>query len=225
MLNKAYELRRKFKTNGIILTGDFNARHTAWGDQLNNAYGRALLDQLDASKFSIYTSSTPTFLSSNGSSCIDLTIVSHDLIDKIVSCDTDNYTELYSGAPFRGHLPLITKIKLTTNDTYRPQVEKTKLEKISWVSWTKELEDILSQNEDYLNNLEDPKEFLSFFDEAIEASTNKHSTKKTSSAHSKPYWTRNLTILCNEMRTARKNYFKRNTPTNKRQFHPSKRSL
>ena len=52
--------------------------------------------------------------------------------------------------------------------------------------------------------------------------TLKHGNKKISSAHSKPYWTRELTTLCDKMRDARKRYAKRNTDTNKDRYTNTK---
>ena len=37
MLKQAYELQPKLKVSGIIVSGDFNARHRAWGDRLSDA--------------------------------------------------------------------------------------------------------------------------------------------------------------------------------------------
>ena len=45
MLNKAYNSMNKFKAIGIIVTGDFNARHVSWGDSKNNEYGKKLLEK------------------------------------------------------------------------------------------------------------------------------------------------------------------------------------
>ena len=115
MLTKAKEMQRTHKAKGIILTGDLNARHIAWGDKVSDEYGRSLIELLDNNCFGIHAANSPTFLCTNGSSCIDLVIASNDLMDNIESCTTDNDIELYSGAPFRGHLPLITNIKTNSN--------------------------------------------------------------------------------------------------------------
>ena len=216
MLNKAYDLQRKFRASGVILTGDFNCRHISWGDSTSNAYGRKLVELLDTTKFSICTARTPTFLSTNGSSCIDLTIVTNNLAENLVSICTDTEAELYSGAPFRGHLPLISTFKLNTRTTRQAQAtEKICTANICWDSWTSDLEEVFEQNETYLQNLNEPRELRAFIDKKIEYVTLKHGTKKSSSGHSKPYWTSELTTLCNNMRQARKSYCKRNTHSNK----------
>ena len=81
MLTKAQELQLKLKATGIILTGDLNTRHIAWGDSISNTYGRRLVELLDRTKFSILSANSPTFLSTNGCSCIDLMIVTNNLVD------------------------------------------------------------------------------------------------------------------------------------------------
>ena len=58
MLNKAYSLIKKLRAVGIILTGDFNARHESWGDARSNIYGNKLVEKLDTSRFSITTAGT-----------------------------------------------------------------------------------------------------------------------------------------------------------------------
>ena len=103
MLNAAEAMIGKLKAYGLILCGDFNARHTMWGDTVCNEYGKLLVDKLDHNKFSIITSTTPTFLCENGFSFIDLMIVSKNLVTKVESCFTDEDVELFSGAPLRGH--------------------------------------------------------------------------------------------------------------------------
>ena len=69
---------------------------------------------------SIITSKTPTFLCENGSSFIDLMIISKNLVSKVETCYTDSEVELFSGAPLRGHVPLI--MKLNKAKTSKPRV-------------------------------------------------------------------------------------------------------
>ena len=72
MLTKAHSLMNKLKVNGIILTGDLNARHVSWGDNKNDSYGNKLATSLDRTKFSIVTPNSPTFLCKDGTGVIDL---------------------------------------------------------------------------------------------------------------------------------------------------------
>ena len=88
------------------------------------------------------------------------------------------------------------------------------MEDIPWNLWSSDLEDILYKNEEKLSTLNDPDALVTSLDEAINIVTEKYSTTKIFSAHSKPFWTATLTELCDKMREARKRYQKRNTPMN-----------
>ena len=124
MLVSAQNMTKKFRACGVILSGDLNARHPLWGDTVSNVYGNQLTNLLDSSKFSIIKPSTPTFLCNNGSSVIDLTIVSNNLARKVESCITDDEVELFSGAPLRGHVPVITEISCYWHNAIIPHYAK-----------------------------------------------------------------------------------------------------
>ena len=79
MLDKAQQLSTNLKSKGVILLGDMNARHQSWGDSTSNDYGRKLFEDLDTTRFSIMTANSPSFLCSNGSSYIDLMILSKNI--------------------------------------------------------------------------------------------------------------------------------------------------
>ena len=99
MLELAKTKLKVLNASGIILVGDLNSRHMSWGDSTNNDYSKELLQKLDPTQFSVVTSKDPTFLCVGGSSYIDLMIISNNIADNFISCTSDNYVELYSGAP------------------------------------------------------------------------------------------------------------------------------
>ena len=222
MLNKAHSIMNKLKVNGIILTGDLNARHVSWGDNKNDSYGNKLATSLDRTKFSIVTPNSPTFLSKDGCSVIDLSIVTNNLVDKVVNCITDEDVELFSGAPFRGHVPVIITLNLNGPTSNKQTIEKIDLDSIDWQEWSKDLDELIGRNKDYLDNVDDPDELGAFIDKVIQTVTAKHGVKKTVSIHSKPFWTPELDRLCKEMRKARKRYNYRNTDDNERKFKEAK---
>ena len=222
MLNKAYTLKSKLKAVGVILSGDFNARHVAWGDRLNDGYGKQLFQQLDNNKFSISCSPTPTYLASNGSSYIDLTIMTNNLVEKMISCETDPIVELHAGAPFRGHVPLLTNFSTDGCVTNEMVIEKINMDKICWEQWSEDLDRKITASEDYLEKITDPQILSNFLDKTIQTVTNQHGEMKTISKYSRPYWTPELTRLCKEMREARKVYIKRNTDPNEERLKQAK---
>ena len=225
MLNLAEEFKNKYHAEGIILAGDFNSRHVSWGDKINDAYGKILFENLDSNKYAIISPDEPTFLSANGSSKIDLMVISKELEDRIEACYTDPLVHLYSGAPLRGHVPVITKLKIGNKIPLKQTTKKICIEDIPWNLWSSDLEDILYNNEEELSTLNDPDALVTSLDEALNTVTEKYSTTKIFSAHSKPFWTKSLTELCDKMREARKRYQKRNTPMNAENYRVAKETF
>ena len=214
MLNTAEEMKDKLKASGVLLMGDFNARHTVWGDRVINEYGQELVDNLDYNLFSITTAPKPTFLCENGGSFIDLVIMSNSIVDQLKACNTDETVELFSGAPTRGHVPLLTAL----NGYVRRETivtEKLNVDAINWTEWSGELEKQIIDNIVETSNTDDPEKLWEFMESKISEANSKHGKTKKSTRHSKPYWTAKLTTLCDKMREARKSYMKRNTDRNK----------
>lgn len=221
MLGKAQQMNTKLKSKGIILIGDMNARHQMWGDSTSNEYGRKLFEKLDQSQFSIMTADTPSFLCTNGSSCIDLVIVSNNIVNKINNITTDSEVELFSGAPMRGHLPVIISIANNRSQP-TPPTERMCIKDMDWDKWAEDIESAVESNSHELNAIEDPRTLLRFIDNILNTSTEKHGSKKIISVHSKPYWNKTLSELSQNLRNDRKNYSCRNTDTNKDKLLQSK---
>ena len=215
MLNKAELLSKKVKAAGVILAGDFNARHSLWGDTVNNDYGNQLVDNLDNNQFTLLTSKTPTFLCEKGSSFIDFIIVSNGLSDKLDPCYTDDIIELYSGAPLRGHVPLLTTLSENSRRSETKVEEKLDIDAINWNEWSEEIEKSIIKDSSDVNKLESPKEIWRYIETRITHANTKHGKFKKSTRHSKPYWTQKLTVLSNKMRKAREAYLQRNTDDRK----------
>ena len=157
-----------------------------WGDDVCNEYGKQLFANLDHTKFSIVTSKTPTFLCENGHSFIDLMIVSRNLMNIVESCFTDDVVELFSGAPIRGHVPLIMVLKRTNNGR-STITEKLDVNSINWESWSEDLENQIETDRIEIESYEDPKELWDYTEQTINKITMKHGTMKKSTKHSKPY--------------------------------------
>ena len=222
MMTAAEGKSKQLRSSGIIVIGDFNARHTSWGDKLNNDYGKQLVEKLDYSKFSICTSPTPTFLAANGSSVIDLMIVSNNITDNIKTCVTDEHVELYSGAPLRGHVPLIATIATGSAIPPTEVIEKICLKTVNWEDWSRDIELTVENDSEMVDSLVNPHQLWNYIDESIQRVTLKHCSKKKSTVHSKPYWTPTLTSLSKKLRDATKSYMKRNTDPNKEKMEDAK---
>ena len=96
--------------NGALFFGDLNARHTYWGDKSCNLLGEELVQIAD--HFSILNDGESTFLAANGYSVIDLCICYGPPFDRCkYSLSTDEFAELFTGAPQRGHVPVIMRLE------------------------------------------------------------------------------------------------------------------
>lgn len=211
MIKAAQQKQTQLKAAGIILTGDFNARHIAWGDSTCNEYGKELFNSLDTTKYSICSSQSPTFLSANGSSNIDLTIISNNLIDSVSSCTTDTEVELFSGAPTRGHVPVLTDINIRGNFAPKESKETLDISKMNWEKWKSGIERNIQTEEVFFESEEDPHSIWNKLNSIFKENTDLHGSTKKCCVHSKPYWTESLSTLSKSLRMARKNYIKRNT--------------
>ena len=218
MLEKATDLQKKHKATGVILAGDFNARHLAWGDNKITRFGKDLVDNLDETKFTICTSESPTFLcAGGGSSKIDMFIMTNNLEEKMEACETDEEVELWTGAPNRGHLPLgITFYGSKPKGT--EIVKKLDVNKMSWTAWTEDIEQEVSNEINFFETEDNPYLLMHKLDSIIDKATKEHAEFKESCHHSRPFWNPNLSILDKELRNARKTYIKRNTKTNLQKY-------
>ena len=222
MLKAAEQKQTEHKAAGIILTGDFNARHLSWGDRINNYYGSNLAEALDSSKYSICTSNTPTFMCVNGSSYIDLNIVSNNLAEYVDSCKTDEGVELFSGAPIRGHVPLITELLLSSEQRSPQLIEKLDISKMRWGEWTEHIEEKIEEHTQYYQSANCPYRAWNHLNQIITKATDTYCQTKKSSNHSKPYWTESLTTLSKNLRAAKKTFIKRNTESNLKKLNEAK---
>ena len=224
MLNEAEKMTKKLKAAGVVLGGDFNARHAAWKDTTNNQYGNQLFEKLDNTKFTVCTSNTPTFLTEKGSSVIDMFIVSNRISNRLDKCYTDKVVELFSGAPIRGHLPLLSNLVTSSRRSNTPAElveEKLDIDSVNWQLWSKDIEDEIERREALIQT-ENPQLLWQHALEIINAATTTHGKLKRPGQHSKPYWTKELTVLLNKMKTTRKAYNKRNTDPNKEAMFEAK---
>ena len=215
MLEAAKKMTKQLKAKGLFCTGDFNARHKLWGDHLDNDYGKQLVDNLNFQDFSILCSDTPTFLSANGSSNIDFVITSVDSEHLFSHVYTAPDVELFSGAPTRGHVPVLTSISPPGFTDSKPlPKKKIDISSMDWHGWTNAIEENLPKEQSHFNLLS-VQDKWSKIDTIIHNATKEFAKQKLSSVHSKPYWTEELTQASLKLRDASKAYSKRNTPSNK----------
>lgn len=74
-----------FTGRSTVICGDFNAWHVAWGSNRTNHRGQQLMDYITSRGLEILNpqASQPTYMGPRGNSCIDLTLITPDLLSKI----------------------------------------------------------------------------------------------------------------------------------------------
>ena len=222
MLKKATLISRQLGASGVSVFGDFNARHELWGDTTSNSYGTELVNQLDFQAYTIVAADKPSFLSVNGNSCIDFHISSVSNADAFSLLTTDEDVELFSGAPIRGHVPIQTSLSASfVKKANPPPKECLDLSTMDWGSWTAVLESSLSEEEASWENL-DTEGKWQLLNQCIKNATKGCCKTKTLSAHSKPFWTPQLTESAKILRGAKRAYSKRNTLSNKEALDSAK---
>ena len=226
MLSKAKACAQKYHAMGPLLIGDLNARHENWGDTMSNQYGKILLDELDPLEFSVLSPSQPTFLAQNGSSVIDLGIVSNNLVGKITLPTTDSLVNLYSGAPLRGHVPVLLSIYTGRKSQQKTVVEvKLNLDSIDWTQWSEEVDDEVLQKCLLTNPEVNLVDLNQKFETILLDVSERLAEKKRSTKHSKPYWSQRLTPLSLKLKDARKRYQERNTDRNLKAYKDARESF
>ena len=91
-----------------------------------------------ADHFSILNDGEPTFLAANGCGVIDLCICYGPLFDSCKhSLSTDEFAELFTVAPQRGHVPVFMRLE---RSSITEKIEKLWIEKADWVGWTSFIE-------------------------------------------------------------------------------------
>ena len=142
----------------------------------------------------------PTFLSINGQSVIDLCICYGNFINQYkCSLTTDEDTELFTGAPSRGHLPVLVSLVESRSGYFK---EKPWIEKAMWDDWRAHLEtEIL----DWTTS-DNALEMWEFFKNSLREATLLFIPFKKVTQHSKPFWCTELTIASKELRQLRRNF-------------------
>lgn len=207
----------------VIILGDFNSRNVSWGDNITNERGRTL-DKFTKDKQLICMSpNSYTFVCKNGGSVIDMALISGNISSFHQSSSIDNEVELFTGAPTRGHLPVIHQFKLPKITQENPITLYKDLKNTNWVEWRK----LLHYHINYyiiphLTQYRDPshlwKDFLSVLNHA---NNNKIPLKKVTK-FSKPFWTETLSDLSRSVQNARSRFRARSTPLNAHNYEVAK---
>ena len=187
------------KINSCIFFGDLNARHQYWGDTMSNRLGEETVKIVDT--YSILNNGEPTFISTNGSSVIDLCLIYGPIVSHYEhNLATDEYVELFTGAPNRGHLPVLVDFAVSTE---KLKTKKLWMEKANWKLWKDYVETGIGEID--LNDNNSTTQWKTFLNLLLDASE-KYIPLKTISRHSKPFWNSELTKSSEELRHLRRKF-------------------
>ena len=110
-----------------------------------------------------------------------------NIVDSVSSCKTDENVELFSGAPTRGHVPIITELKITNQPNTEQYSEKLDLSKMNWDSWSQSIETEIQENRANIEAEENPYTLWNKLNAIITKATDNHGEKKKCTQYSKPY--------------------------------------
>ena len=141
-------------------------------------------------------------MSSNGSSVIDLCIVSGRIATQVgFQLTTDPSIEHFTGAPQRGHIPLIVNCNLSR--TLEEGNTKPRLQKADWEAWQNVLENSSHASLAAVQCSSATDQWGSVLVD-ITGATRLAIPYKRSSRHSKPFWSEDLSQKSAELRALRK---------------------
>ena len=218
----------KLGISSLVILGDFNARSSKWGDRFDNPRGRLLCNFVDEfDKCCILSPSSNSFVTAQGGSIIDLCLVFGPLQKDFGTPWTDekDVHELFTGAPLRGHLPVINTIVNKDHIQQKKVNIVLNYDEADWVSWRTELDSVFATKLlefDLSSSIPSCDSLASFFQSSLIKASENHIPTKKCCLHSKPYWSDNLTDLSNKLRDAQIVFQRKSSPYHKKNFDDSK---
>ena len=218
-INKAWNWCKKTGIKNMLVMGDFNARSISWGDTINNPRGKALSEFIESSSDAkLHSAGRNTFLHSNGGSVIDLSISFGGITSLLSTPYTEQCYTLFTGAPQKGHIPVIQDLVVGTITLKRKRTVYN-YDEADWKSWATDLNDVC-KNE--LNSNIEAKELFYRFQAKLLECNKKFIPLKTICEHSKPFWSKNLSKLSLALQNAHQKYKERSDPINKAELEQCK---
>jgi len=225
-LNKIEAIIQHAKGAGVLLTMDSKSRSTSWHDSLTNARGRLLEEFLISKQLHIMNeeSAFTTFRSSQGSSNIDLTVISNHLLRAVEEWEIseqesclDHSIIKFAIGQGKGH-----RIKLDSQevryivkreyiDIFQGNLLQLLEEKLSMTNkegGTEDLDGILSKRAHEKPDIEESiEEFHEMLKTACDKSFRKKwASKKVLADKSIPWWTEELTVKRKRTNALRRRY-------------------
>ena len=221
-INNALLYARKFNLKDVMILGDFNSRHEKWADSTTNKQGKLLDDFMTINNLIGLSPNTFTFRSLNGGSVIDLAFASATISKQYHSSSVDEEVELFSGAPIRGHLPVIHQFDVFYSKNHQKEVPSTykDLKNTDWSHWQTELSLLLSNID--MSKQSEPEILWKIIKDAITETNERVMPTKVISRHSKPFWSKELSNLSLINRKAKAKMSSKSSPSNIANYEDTK---
>ena len=127
----------------------------------------------------------------------------------------DKDVELFSGAPRRGHYPVLQEVHKNMKKSETIPKRCLDWKNADWSKWADDIERSCLGISLQTGSSQNGKQQWQYLLEAIKDANKKHIPEKTISIHSKPYWSPYLTLLAENALASRTRYKQRSTPNNK----------
>jgi len=213
-LNKIEAIIQHAKGAGIIIAMDSNSRSTSWHDTLTNTRGRILEEFLISKQLHIMNeeSTLITYRSSRGSSNIDLTVISNQLLRAVEdwevsdqeSCSDRSIIKFAIGQGKWRRSKQDSQVvryivKSEDIDKFQGNLLRLLEEKLSMTNTEGGMEDLEAILSKRANEETDIEKLIEEFHEVLKAACDKsfrkqRATRKTTNK-SAPWWTEELTVM------------------------------
>lgn len=146
-----------------VIIGDFNCRHTDWGDTASNPNGKKLAKICENKDYHIVTPDEPTLHLGNRSSIIDIAITKNVHINAVQVLQDLN-TE---------HRPVLFEFDNNQNITYLPRLKRRNYSKANWKLYKKHIAENTTINRE-INSIEAIEETIQKLTDTINTASNLH---------------------------------------------------
>lgn len=215
-IDKARTYSKKYKIKDIIILGDFNSRNIKWGDSTCNTRGKLLDEYIVENDLLCAAPNSQTFKCTNGGSIIDLIILSRSAAKLCITSSVDEDVELFTGAPLRGHFPVIHQFKFFGNSSSKsPELIYKDIKNTDWQHWTSTLSSEIYNNIGHnLDSFSSPFTLWEKLLVLIKRVNDNIIPTKRVTEHSKPFWTPELSVLSKKLQLLKKKLRNKSTPEN-----------
>lgn len=198
----------QLRCEGLVAVGDYNARHPWWNETITNTAGIRLAEFVEVNNLSVLNHCKEnTFLCDAGGSIIDLVVVSSAMVRSVEGQYADPTTELLTGAPRRGHIPVWTTLSGNASVTSARMMPCWR--DADWELFQRTADELALHYLPQLYLEKDPAVLWNWTKRCLVRAAEVAVPQKQVCTHSKPYWTPRLSDLSREVRVARKEFKRR----------------